>query len=173
MGTIADGSRPGLSRRELLVTGAAAGGAVAGADTAVAQGRGYPRLRVIRLANLRVNEPVEFNYPLRAQPNVLIDFGTLVPQGVGPKKSIVAFSALCQHMGCPVAYERDRRELVCPCHQSRYDPERLASIVTGVATRALPRVLLEVTSGAVFALGVDGLIYGYRSNLAPGRRVRS
>ena len=75
-------------------------------------------------------------------------------------------------MGCAVTYQRERRELVCPCHQSRYDPERLASIIQGVATRALPRVLL-VRRGAVYAVGVDGLIYGYRKSLAPGRKVAS
>jgi arsenite oxidase small subunit len=76
-------------------------------------------------------------------------------------------------MGCPVVYSRSQREFVCPCHQSRYDAERLASIVQGVATRALPRVRLEVRNGAVYAVGVDGLIYGYRTNLAPGKKVTS
>jgi hypothetical protein len=32
--------------------------------------------------------------------------------------------------------------------------------------------MLEVRRGAVFAVGVDGLVYGYRTNLAPGRKVR-
>lgn len=35
----------------------------------------------------------------------------------------------------------------------------------------LPRVLLEVSNGNVDAVGVDGLIYGYRSNLQPGKLV--
>jgi arsenite oxidase small subunit len=104
---------------------------------------------------------------------MLIDLGHAVPGGVGRKKSIVAYSTLCQHMGCPVAYDRGRREFRCPCHQTRYDPERLASIIQGVATRALPRVLLQVKGGAVWAVGVDGLVYGYRTNLAPGKKVRS
>jgi arsenite oxidase small subunit len=167
----ADGARPGLSRRELLAAGAATGVAVAAeAERAEAA---YPRLRIIALDRLRVNRPVTFRYPLRAQPNILLDLGGVVPGGVGPNRSIVAFSALCQHMGCAVTYQRNRRELVCPCHQSRYDPERLASIIQGVATRALPRVLLEVRRGAVYAVGVDGLIYGYRTNLRPGRRAAS
>jgi len=167
---------PGVSRRDLLAGGAAAAGAAVALGAAGAQAAAstsYPRHRVIALSNLRVNRPVAFRYPLRAQPNVLLDLGRRVPGGVGPKRSIVAFSALCQHMGCPVAYRRSARELVCPCHQTHYDPERLASIVQGVATRALPRVLLEVRNGAVHAVGVDGLIYGYRQNLAPGRRVAS
>jgi arsenite oxidase small subunit len=142
-------------------------------ERAEAQSRSYPRVRVVALAQLRVNRAVNFDYPLRDQPSVLLDLGAQVPAGVGPSKSIVAFSSLCQHMGCPVSYERGARELVCPCHQTRYDPERLAAIIQGVATRALPRVLLEARDGAVYAVGVDGLIYGYRTNLAPGSKVAS
>jgi arsenite oxidase small subunit len=74
-------------------------------------------------------------------------------------------------MGCPVEYQPKIREFVCPCHQSRYDPERLGSIVQGVAMLPLPRVLLQVKQRAVWAVGVDGLIYGYRNNLHPGKRV--
>jgi arsenite oxidase small subunit len=170
------GEDPAVSRRGLLSGGAVAAGAViAGrADRAqAAVGAKYPRHRVIALDRLRVNRPVNFKYPLADQPNVLLDLGHQVPGGVGSKRSIVAFSTLCQHMGCPVAYSRSAREFICPCHQTRYDPERLASIVQGVATRALPRVRLQVKNGAVYAIGVDGLIYGYRTNLAPGKKVSS
>jgi arsenite oxidase small subunit len=161
----------GLSRRSLFAAGAAGAAAtVARAPNAEAAPT-YPSHRVIALSKLRVNRAVTFDYPLKGQSNVLLDLGGEVPGGVGPKKSIVAFSSLCQHMGCPVGYDRGRRELVCPCHQSRYDPERLGSIIQGVATRALPRVHLEVRSGAVYAVGVEGLIYGYRTNLAPGNTV--
>jgi arsenite oxidase small subunit len=175
VGASTDGPGLRVSRRGFLATGATAGAAVvAGAGPAGAQSSdAYPRLRVIGLSVLRVNDAVEFAYPLRGQPNWLVDLGAPVPKGVGPNRSIVAYSALCQHMGCPVNYERGTREFVCPCHQSRYDAERLASIVTGVATRALPRVLLEATADAVFAVGIEGLVYGYRSNLAPGRKVEA
>jgi arsenite oxidase small subunit len=162
-----------LSRREALAAAGLAGAATAleTADVAEARPATYPRLRVVGLDRLQVNRPHEFEYPLKGQSSVLLDFGERVPGGVGPQRSIVAYSVLCQHMGCPVAYNRRRKELECPCHQSRYDPERLGSIIQGVATRALPRVLLRVRNGAVFAVGVDGLIYGYRSNLKPGRKV--
>jgi arsenite oxidase small subunit len=162
-----------LSRRNLLVAGAAgaAGAALAGTGVADAATAGYPRLRVIELAKLKPNRPVGFNYPLRAQPNILLDFGREVPRGIGPKKSIVAYSILCQHMGCPVEYRRRAREFYCPCHQSRYDPERLGAIIQGLAMQPLPRVLLRVQRGAVWAVGVDGLIYGYRSNLTPGTKA--
>jgi arsenite oxidase small subunit len=126
---------------------------------------------VTTLDRLKVNRGHTFDYPLKGDTSVLIDMGRRVPGGVGPKRSIVAYSAQCQHMGCPVAYRSKSRELFCPCHQSRYDPERLGSIIQGVAMRPLPKIRLQVRNGAVFAIGVDGLIYGRRSNLAPGTKV--
>jgi arsenite oxidase small subunit len=163
-----------LSRRELLATGAAGAAAAAAAGAGLAEAApatSYPRLRVIGLAKLKPNRPVTFSYPLKAQPSVLLDMGRAVPGGVGPKKSVVAYSLFCQHMGCPVEYQPKIREFVCPCHQTRYDPERLGSIIQGLAMQPLPRVLLQVRKGSVWAVGVDGLIYGYRNNLHPGTRV--
>ena len=168
-----EGDRPtSLSRRSLLTAGVVGSvAATAGATTAEAKGQAYPRLRVISLDRLKVNRAHTFDYPLNGQLSVLIDLGRRVPGGVGPKRSIVAYSALCQHMGCPVAYRRQSRELFCPCHQTRYDPERLGSIIQGLAMRPLPKIRLQVRNGAVFAVGVDGLIYGRRRNLAPGKKV--
>jgi arsenite oxidase small subunit len=172
--SVVEGDNRKLSRRGLLSAGAA-GVAVAAArgEAAQAAAPGYPRVKVVTLAKLETNRPVSFEYPLKGQASMLVDLGHTVPGGVGPHQSIVAYSTLCQHMGCPVTYDKGLREFVCPCHQTRYDPERLASIIQGVATRALPRILLQVKGGAVWATGVDGLVYGYRTNLAPGTKVRS
>ena len=180
MSALADGQPPEieladeqLSRRGLLLAGAAGAAAATGIGAGLAEAKveRYPRLRVIQLSKLKKNKPVSFNYPLVNQPNMLLDLGTAVPGGVGPKKSIVAYSILCQHMGCPVEYQGAIREFVCPCHQSRYDPERLGSIIQGLAMQPMPRVRLAVRNGAVWAVGVDGLIFGYRNNLHPGKRV--
>jgi arsenite oxidase small subunit len=161
-----------LSRRQFLIAGAAAVATTgAGAESAAGSRTTYPKLRITPLAKLKPNHPMTFNYPLATQASVLLDMGQPVPAGVGPKKSIIAYSLFCQHMGCPVEYQPAIREFVCPCHQSRYDPERLGSIIQGVAPLPLPRVLLQVKQGAVWAVGVDGLIYGYRNNLHPGKAV--
>jgi arsenite oxidase small subunit len=171
VGASTDELGPLVSRRGFLTAGAAGAVVLAGSGVDAEAKGGYPRLRVVGLDRLRVNRPHSFDYPLKGQSSVLLDLGHKVPGGVGPKRSIVAFSILCQHMGCATEYDRARREFRCPCHQSRYDPERLGAIIQGVATRALPRVQLEVRRGAVYAVGVNGLIYGRRSNLAPGKTV--
>lgn len=162
-----------LSRRGLLAAGAsgATGVALVATEGANARTQAYPAVRVVDLATLKVNRPVSFNYPLQKQASVLLDLGRAVPGGVGPKRSIVAYSVFCQHMGCPVEYQAKAREFFCPCHQSRYDPERLGSLIHGLAMQPLPRVLLQVRRKAVWAVGVEGLIYGYRNNLHPGKRV--
>lgn len=169
--------RRGLTRRQALVGGGTA--TLAGGTAIVVAGCGgsgekkasYPRVMIAKLSNIQPNKPISFNYPLEAQASVLVDVGDAVPEGVGSKQSIVAYSVICQHMGCPVVYQPTLGEFVCPCHQSRYDPGRLGSIVQGVAMLPLPRVLLEVSNGAVYAIGMDGLIYGYRDNLQPGKLV--
>ena len=169
------GEAHGFTRREALVGGGTA--AVAGGTAVVVAGCGggkhaaYPRVTIAKLSSIHPNTPISFAYPLEGQASVLVDAAQAVPEGVGPNRSIVAYSVLCQHMGCPVVYQAAMGEFVCPCHQSRYDPARLGSIVQGVAMLPLPRVLLEVSSGAVDAVGMDGLIYGYRDNLHPGKRV--
>jgi arsenite oxidase small subunit len=173
------GGGRGITRKQALIGGGAvvaAGGAAAiiavatgGEDEAKAAG--YPRAKVAKVAALKPNTPVNFEYPLKGQPSVLIDMGEAVPGGVGDNKSIVAYSVLCQHMGCPVGYQADKKHFLCGCHQSEYDPAREGYVIQGVAQRPLPRIALEISSGDVVATGVDGLIYGYRDNLAPGRKV--
>lgn len=168
-----------ITRKQALVAGGVAVAAVGGGGAAIAiatrdgdeGGADYPRLVVGKVGDLRSNEPVSFAYPLKGQQSVLIDLDEEVPEGVGDKKSIVAYSALCQHMGCPVPFVKEGRYFLCPCHQSKYDPAREGFVVQGVAQSPLPRVLLEVDGDDIVAVGVDGLIYGYRENLAPGEKV--
>ena len=54
-----------------------------------------------------------------------------------------AFSKICTHVGCPVAlYRKSAHELLCPCHQSRFDVLHGARPVGGPASRALPQLAL-------------------------------
>ena len=34
---------------------------------------------------------------------------------------ILAFSTVCPHLGCTVAWQETAREFVCPCHAGRFD----------------------------------------------------
>ena len=59
----------------------------------------------------------------------------------------VAYSAVCTHQGCKVAYQDGN--LACPCHGSTFDPANGASVVTGPATRPLPEIPVKVQGSEV------------------------
>ncbi|CAN5665515.1 hypothetical protein BH24ACT5_BH24ACT5_07200 [soil metagenome] len=83
---------------------------------------------------------------LRVQPELLAA-GTAVKSVNG----WVAYSKICTHAGCSVglfgvdARPPDTiRQLVCPCHQSAFDPLDGARPVGGPAPRSLPQLPLAV-----------------------------
>jgi arsenite oxidase small subunit len=72
---------------------------------------------------------------------------------------VVAYSAVCTHLGCVVAVKDGR--FVCPCHASMFDPAAGGRCYQGPASTALPRVRLMVDGdGAVRATGLDGVVWG-------------
>jgi arsenite oxidase small subunit len=163
-----------LSRRDLLKLGggaAASAAALAGvAPSAAAQtqgARGYPVTALGRATGLQNAAPMPFNYPDAASPCVLLKTGSPAPGGVGPQRDIVAFSILCTHRGCAVAYDAAARTFKCPCHFSIFDPEKGGQQVCGQATVNLPQVMLDYDAAAdrISAVGIEGLIYGRVANL--------
>jgi Rieske Fe-S protein len=59
----------------------------------------------------------------------------------------VAYSAVCTHLGCTVAYQESY--LVCPCHGAVYDPAHQAEVLQGPAPRPLQRIPIKVENGRV------------------------
>ncbi len=58
-----------------------------------------------------------------------------------------AYSAVCTHQACAVAYKDD--QLACPCHGSVFDPAEGAAVLNGPANRPLPKVAIRVEGGEV------------------------
>jgi Rieske Fe-S protein len=164
------------------VVGAAGGGLVGGSLQFAAPPTvgltSFPRVQLLDLDgtplttakvakeyNSATGDVLTFNYPLRNEPNFLLnvapppnssDGATNVLNGVGPQKSIVAFSAICQHLGCPAPAISYYPTGTCPqtpggksfyihctCHGSTYDVTNGASNLTGPAVLPLPQVILE------------------------------
>jgi ubiquinol-cytochrome c reductase iron-sulfur subunit len=82
------------------------------------------------------------------------------PAGAGQaahaaSESLVAYSRICTHAGCPVTlFREDDQSLFCPCHQATFDAAAGAEPTFGPAPRPLPRLPLGIDeSGYVVALG--------------------
>lgn len=166
----------------------------------------------IKASQVPVNgqEIALFNYPLDNEPNFLLNLGdssgkpievpptsVVVPQtgvsyefpgGVGPNKSIVAYSALCQHLGCtfpeltfyPPGIKAITSKgpmdkvLHCSCHGSTYDPYLGGAVVTGPTVRPLPAVVLEwdPSTDELYAVKMIGpVIYGHPGYSSPDQQT--
>ena len=165
-----------VSRREFLkFSGGVAAGAAAlptTAEAAPAPDVGstvlpYKAKPVGKAGALAVNQPVNFTFPDASSPCALVKIGNPVPGGVGPNQDIVAYSTMCTHMGCPVAYDPAQKTFKCPCHFSMFDAEKGGQMICGQATENLPRVVLRYNAkdDAVTAVAIDGLLYGRQSNI--------
>lgn len=60
----------------------------------------------------------------------------------------VAYSAVCTHQACTVAYKEG--QLACPCHGSVFDPANGAEVVNGPAQSPLEEIPVEVRGGEIF-----------------------
>lgn len=134
----------------------------------------YPQLHIAKVGELEEGVPKAFAYPLKQQPNMIIKLGKEALHGVGPDRDIVAFSSLCTHMGGSLRgrYRHDTKAIgPCPFHFSSFDLRKGGIPVHASATQNLPQIVLRAVGDDLFAIGVIGLIYGYRNNLADGEPV--
>ena len=96
-------------------------------------------------------EPGQLNVPTRVVGGV-----TVSTQNWTINNTIVAYSKICTHVGCPVAlYEQTTHHILCPCHQSTFDASAGASVIFGPAPRPLPQLPLMVDSSGYIAAASD------------------
>ena len=135
--------------------------------------------------NLKTGQAFLFNYPYAVCPVFLLAFEHEVrpadlvtkdkqryaaPAGVGPNKSIVAFSAICAHklmyptptisfIGLRSGTNGEPSHVIHCCgDNSRYDPLHGARVIEGPAPQPLAAVLLEWDAGTdeLHAVGTRG-----------------
>ncbi len=177
-----------LGRRNFLKLAAAAGGAITIAAVASsikaatfvptsAPSLAWPKVTVTNINQVQLLTPLSFNYPLSNTPNVLVKLGVAAENGVGPNKDIVAFSTICQHLGCQFSFVPPGGSPVCNssykatfpmgyccCHGSQYDFVNGAKVIGGPAPRPVPMVQLELdaASGDLSAVGMTSpTIFGH------------
>ena len=112
----------------------------------------FPTIKVANISDLTGGSTVTFNYPLEETPNLLVKLGEKALNGVGPDGDIVAFSQICQHLGCiygfvaPGAspgcdntYKASGPVGYCCCHGSSYDLANSAKVLGGPAPGRYPK----------------------------------
>ncbi len=177
---------PSMDRRSFIESAAAGAACYAwtlGAIAAEARPREYqPALLVdergdpLKASSLKPLVNYVFHYPYEATPVFLLDMGKAAepqvlstkdrdayewPGGVGPRRSIVAYSAICAHkLVYPtkdvsfISFRKTRArkgvqdELIhCCAEHSQYDPARGAQVMSGPAPQPLCAILLNHDPG--------------------------
>lgn len=145
--------------------------------------KAWPVLKVLplnQLTQVNITNPITFNYPLINQPNYLLKLGVKAKMGIGPDGDIVAFSQICQHLGCywkpypgganPIcnsSYSYPTPFGFCCCHGSHYDLVNGGALLENdfltPAPLPLPQVILDVdSSGNIIVKGMTPPnIYGF------------
>ncbi len=89
-----------------------------------------------RLGQLKVGEPQAFAILAERQdawvkyPEEPVGSVWLIRQPEGSPEPVLAFTAECPHLGCPVNLGPDRKSFLCPCHQAAFafDGKRLNEV---------------------------------------------
>jgi cytochrome b6-f complex iron-sulfur subunit len=128
---------PVLGRRTVLVAGAAGvAGLLAGCGGG---GGGTPD------AGSPLSEPVITDLErLRSEGALSFEAEQGRAVLVALDDEVVAFDSRCTHQNCTVAFDRENRELRCPCHGSRFDPADGGAVLGGPAPAPLRRVEVVV-----------------------------
>jgi len=186
-----------MERREFVKFCAASTLACAGrgAVAADSQPRRYTRAKLVdekgaplRAGAIPANQNLIFHYPFAATPCFLLNLGKPVAApvqlktaenqayewrgGIGPARSVVAYSAICAHkLSYPTrdisfisfrteksARNRHASVIHCCSEHSQYDPAAGAKVLAGPAPQPLAAILLERDPGTdeIYAVGTLG-----------------
>lgn len=113
----------------------AAGGSTTGAGPEGAVGEA-----IAKESEVASNSSVFFIDAATGQPAVLLRLES---------GEFVAYSAMCTHQTCTVAYRSQVQKLACPCPGAIFDPAKDAAVELGPAPAPLPPVKVEVRGGEV------------------------
>jgi len=68
---------------------------------------------------------------------------------VNTDAGVVAYSAVCTHLGCIVGYDATSSHIVCPCHDGHFSPAN-GTVISGPPPQPLAPVTVAVEKGEIF-----------------------
>jgi Rieske Fe-S protein len=85
-------------------------------------------------------------------------YGKVVAMGSKPAivvntdSGVKAYSAICTHLGCVVAWSDLQSQIVCPCHGGIFNPSN-GAVVGGPPPTGLPPLTVAVEGNQIFLTG--------------------
>jgi rieske iron-sulfur protein len=108
----------------------------------------------VNTSQLTAGEGIQVYPSGKDDPNNLVELVKL--DDANTTESLVAFSAICTHLGCTVyAQLSETGMLHCPCHGSQFNPREDAKVVQGPASRALPSLPIAIADDGTITVAGD------------------
>lgn len=104
-----------------------------------------PRKHLAKIDDIEIGDSLLFSYPKESDRCLLVRLD---------EDEFVAFNQKCTHLTCAVVPEPEKDRFNCPCHNGFFDI-RTGRPTAGPPRRPLPQIVLEITDGDIFAVGVD------------------
>jgi Rieske Fe-S protein len=98
---------------------------------------------IAKVADIPPGQALNFNWPTETDPAVLVHL---------PEGGFVAYDRRCTHLLCPVLWDPQADQLVCPCHDGHFNA-RTGEVLYGPPRRPLPRIDLAERNGVIYVLG--------------------
>jgi nitrite reductase/ring-hydroxylating ferredoxin subunit len=137
-----------VNRRQLLRWSVGVAGALFGMPGILAR-RGFARARtlgapreIIAADDLEIDGVHYFDYPETDDHAILLRLD---------EDRYVAYGGICTHLSCEVYWDPEAHELLCPCHNGRFEPET-GEVIAGPPPRPLPVIRLRNENGTIYAL---------------------
>jgi len=93
--------------------------------------------------------------PVGATADLPVGSGSVVAMGSKPvivvntAAGLKAYSAVCTHLGCIVAFDPAADAIVCPCHDGRFSPTN-GSVISGPPPQPLPPIAVAVEKDQIY-----------------------
>jgi arsenite oxidase small subunit len=126
----------------------------------------------LKASSLSDKEAYVFMYPYASTPCFLINLPGPGAGGVGPKKNVVGYLAVCTHQlaypkksSSEISYIPGKSDVAgqsaaisCCVHNSAFDPAADGKVLAGAASKPLPAVRLEhdAATDEIYATGMSG-----------------
>jgi Rieske Fe-S protein len=101
--------------------------------------------RVAAVSDVAVGASLVFDYPAAHDSCILVRLS---------EAEFVAFSQKCTHLSCAVIPKPEEGVFRCPCHEGLFDL-RTGKQLAGPPPRPLPRIVLDVRDGDIYATRVE------------------
>lgn len=100
--------------------------------------------KIAETADLQPGSATQFAYPGEHDSALLICV---------KENEYKAYQNACTHLRCPVFWNSEESQLLCPCHHGKFDV-MTGNPLAGPPRRPLPEIVLKIENGSIYAVGV-------------------